>query len=84
MRNLPSRASILLLCALPMTGCGSSAFIAPRDPAPASLKTIPPRPEIAPENPTDVDLAAERLRFGAAIVALENIIKGWIKWDDGR
>lgn len=39
---------------------------------------------MAPENPTDVDLAAERLRFGAAIVALENIVRGWIKWDAGR
>jgi len=83
-KSLSSRASTLLLCALPMTGCASSAFVAPRDPAPASLKTIPARPEMAPEKPTDVDLAAERLRFGAAIVALENIIKGWIKWDGGR
>ena len=84
MKSLSSRASILLLCALPMTGCASSAFVAPRDPAPASLKTLPERPELAPEKPNDVELASERLRMGGHIVWLENIIKGWIKWDAGR
>jgi hypothetical protein len=39
---------------------------------------------MAPEKATDVDLAAERLRLGGHIVRLENIIKGWIKWDAGR
>lgn len=56
----------------------------PRDPAPADLKTLPPRPELTPEKPNDADVAAERLRLGGHIVKLENIIKGWIKWDAGR
>ena len=36
MRSPSFRASILLPCALLMTGCGNSAFVAPRDPAPAA------------------------------------------------
>jgi len=39
---------------------------------------------MAPAKPNDVELAAERLRFGGAIVALENQIKALIRWGNGK
>lgn len=51
---------------------------------PPALSTLPPRPEMAPEKPSDVELAAERLRFGGAIVVLENMVKGLIRWGNEK
>lgn len=39
---------------------------------------------MAPEKPNDVELAGERLRFGLAIVELENRIKALIRWGNGQ
>lgn len=51
---------------------------------PAPLSTLPARPEMAPEKPSDVELAAERLRFGGAIVVLENMVKALVRWGNGK
>lgn len=58
-----------------MTGCLSSAFPVNRDPPPAPMLEVPPRPLLAPEGATDNELAAERMRMGAAYVKLERKFK---------
>lgn len=64
-------ALVLLPCALLTTACANSVFPVNRDPPPAAMLQVPERPLLAPEGATDNELAAERLRMGAAYVKLE-------------
>lgn len=61
----------LLPCALLTTGCGNSVFPVSRDPPPTAMLQVPERPLLAPAGATDNELAAERVRMGAAYVKLE-------------
>lgn len=64
-----------LPCALLTTACGSSAFPAKRDLPPEQMLEVPPRPVLAPAGATDNEMAAERVRFGAAYILLEGRFK---------
>ena len=56
---------ILLPCALLLTGCGSS-FQSVKPTIDASLLLPCQDPQLAPEEPSDNELAAERLRVAKA------------------
>lgn len=56
----------LLPCGLLLTGCGSSSFQAVKPTIDASLLQPCVDPVLAPEEASDNELAAERLRFGKA------------------
>lgn len=64
----PSRATALslLLCVLLATGCESYSAIPVKPMIDASLLQPCQDPLLAPDNPSDNELAAERLRFGKA------------------
>lgn len=63
-----SRANALkaLLCVLPLTACGSSSPLLVRPEIDASLLQPCQDPQLAPDNPSDNELAAERLRVAKA------------------
>ncbi len=58
---------LVLLCALPVMACGTSYQVVKPDIA-ASLLLPCVDPLLAPENPSDNELAAERIRFARAYV----------------
>jgi hypothetical protein len=64
-RRSPAIALSLLPCALLLTACGSS-FLAVKPAIDASLLLPCVDPLLAPDDASDNELAAERLRFGKA------------------
>ena len=58
------------------TGCQTSILPVNRDPPPTPMLQRPGAPQLAPENPTDNEIADERVRFGAHIRLLERKFDG--------
>ena len=61
----PMLVPIVLLCALPLTACGTSFQAVKPEIDPALLQPCQD-PVLAPDNPIDNELAAERLRVAKA------------------
>lgn len=73
-------ALMLLLCALPMTACSTSAFPVKRDLPAAELLEKPAAPRLAPAGADDAAKAEERLRFGVAYRKLERKFDDLVCW----
>jgi hypothetical protein len=75
MSRLRALAPILLLSTLLTAGCSTSVSLARRDPPPAEMLKVPERPQLAPVDASDNELAEERIRIGAWGMKLERKLK---------